>query len=276
MTDIKRPLPGQDLQWSVNWFYGSIGGTMAMSGGVFFRDFVGPLVEPVHQACTKLAEPLGKRQTCNAEARIPRQRSDKRFLKMWTHGQWLRSGANQWALESIVQGEHHDLPWYDSSKNFLVMVNIDVKMMSWLVPYPAIGKFDIQQRITVVRKWVNHLEKYNFDATSAFNWNYAVTLAAVGSRGDLTSSIVYTTNGKSELTASITVNGIRIRGIGSTQTEEERKNWANYEEELKSTIVNRMDKTDNFTKNINEGLNGQKKFIFPGGGTFDMSDPIGG
>ena len=35
-----------------------------------------------------------------------------------------------------------------------------------------------------------------------------------------------------------------------------------------------MTSSTDFTSSINQGLNGQKKFIFPGSGTFDISDPI--
>jgi hypothetical protein len=56
-------LPSKDLQWSGNWFDGTTGGTMNVSGGIFLRDFVRKLVEPIHKKCTSFADPMVKRQT---------------------------------------------------------------------------------------------------------------------------------------------------------------------------------------------------------------------
>jgi hypothetical protein len=67
--------------------------------------------------------------------------------------------------------------------------------------------------------------------------------------------------------------GVLVRGVGSNQTEQGVK-WKAYEDILKDTIENKMAKSTDFTDKINEALNGQKEFIFLGGGTFDMSDPV--
>lgn len=42
-------LPQNDLQWSDNWFYGVIVGSLAMSSTIFLREFVGKFVEPIHK-----------------------------------------------------------------------------------------------------------------------------------------------------------------------------------------------------------------------------------
>lgn len=268
----RRALPQQDLQWSGNWFYGTIGATMNISSSIFLREFVGTLVEPLHKTCTSFAEPLAKRQTWDADVRIARVRQETEFLSEWTHGNWLPTSANQWQLDSTAQKSHNDIPWVDMGKNFVVQVNVDAKMTSWLTPHPATGKFDIQQRIMIVTKWMNHSIQYTFDATSTFHWKYTVTLATI-STGTSTSSIVYSID-KPNLTSMITEKGILIRGIGSNQTEQESVKWKNYEELLKGTIKDRMTNSTDFTNKINEGLNGQTRFIFPGNGTFDMSDPV--
>ena len=64
------------------------------------------------------------------------------------------------------------------------------------------------------------------------------------------------------------------RGAGSNQNEEEAMKWDNYEELMKSMVKDRMSSSTDFTNTINEGLNGQKKFVSPRGGMFDMSDPV--
>ena len=121
---------------------------------------------------------------------------------------------------------------------------------------------------------INFSEQYVFDATSTFSWKYTVQLAAVISGGELTSTVTYSKNEKPALASTITLKGVIEQGIGSNRTKQEKENWDNYQELLKTTIVNRMTSSTDFTNSINQGLNGQKKFIFPGGGTFDMSDPI--
>ncbi|TAQ89927.1 hypothetical protein B7494_g1787 [Chlorociboria aeruginascens] len=269
-----RPLPQHDLQWSGNWFYGTIGGTMAMSSGIFLKEFVGKLVEPIHKSCTGFADSLAKRQTWDAEVRMARVKRDVKFLGDWIHGKWVLYDNNQWMLESTSTKQHTEIPWRDNGKSSTVQVNVQAVMSTWLKPYPGTGNFDIEQRLHIVTKWSNFSIQYSFDATSSFNWTYAVQLFAVSSGGELSSTVTYTKNEKPALTATITIEGVLVRGIASNQNEQERQDWDKYQSLLKDTIENRMPSSTDFTSTINRGLNSQKKFIFPGGGTFDMSDPL--
>ena len=269
-----RPLPQHDLQYSGNWFYGTIGGSLAMSSGIFLKGFVGKLVEPIHKSCTGFADSLAKRQTWDADQRLTWEGRKKNFLGHWIHAQWVTYGRNQWTFESLATSQHTEIPWSDSGKKFTVTVNIQARMTSWLSPYPGTSKFDIEQQLMIVTKWSNFSEQYVFDATSTFSWKYTVQLAAVSSGGELTSTVTYSKNEKPALASTITSKGVITRGIGSNQTNQEKEDWNKYQDILKGTIVNRMTSSTDFTNSINQGLNGQKKFIFPGGGTFDISDPI--
>ncbi|PTB34821.1 uncharacterized protein TrAFT101_002312 [Trichoderma asperellum] len=147
-------------------------------------------------------------------------------------------------------------------------------MTSALKPVPGTGKFHIGQNLQVVTKWSNFSIQYAFHVTSIFNGTYVVQLASVGSTAELTSSVTFKNNYKPVLTSTITESGILIRGIGSNQTEEEKRKWDEYQAVLIGTIEIRVPNTVDFTIKINQGLNDQRKFIFPGGGTLDMSNPI--
>lgn len=274
--DKPRPLPQHDLQWSGNWFYGTIGGTLLMSSGIFLKEFVGKLVEPIHYSCTEFADPLAKRQTWDAEARIPSQRvkKDVPFVGQWNHGSWVPWGKNQWMLKSTSTNQHSEIPWECDSKSFTVQVIVQAIMTTWLKPNPTTSNFDIEQQLQIVTKWSNFSIQYAFDATSTFDWKYAVQLTAVNSNGELAPTVKYSRNEKPPITSTITSRGILIRGVGSNQTEEEKKNWDSYENILIGTIKNRMPSSTDFTSRLHQGLSGQKKFVFPGGGTFDISDPI--
>ncbi|KAK6452846.1 hypothetical protein FP744_10009097 [Trichoderma asperellum] len=81
-------------------------------------------------------------------------------------------------------------------------------------------------------------------------------------------------NDKPVLTSTITERGVLIQSISSNQTEEEKRKWVEYQAVLIGTIENRVHNTADFTSKINQGSNGQSKFIFPGGGNLDMSDPV--
>lgn len=271
-----RPLPQHDLQWSGNWFYGTIGGSLLMSSGIFLKEFVGKLVEPIHNSCTKFADSLAKRQTWDAEVRMPRAKTGEKveFMGDWVHGSWVTYDKNQWMLQSTSTSQHNEIPWVDQGRSFTVQVNVQAVMTSWLKPKPKTSTFDIEQRLEIVTKWSDFSTQYAFDATSSFSWNYAVQLAAVNSNGELDPTVTYTKNEKPALTSTITVRGVLIRGIGSNQTEDERKNWDNYQSILKGTIQNKMPSSTDFTNKLVQGLSGQKKFVFPGGGTFDISDPL--
>lgn len=272
ITD-SRPLPQNDLQWSGNWFYGAIGGTLAMSSTIFLKEFVGKLVEPIHQEYSGFADKLAKRQTWDAEARINRVRKNVKFLGDWVQGQWYAVG-NQWVLESESRNTHSEIPWVDGGKSFTVQVIVQAVMKSALRPIPGTGKFHIEQALQIVTKWSNFSVQYAFDATSTFDWTYVVQLASVGSTGKLESRVTFQRNERPVLTSTITARGVLVMGIGSNQTEEEKRQWDEYQAILKNTIQNKLPDETDFTGKINEGLNGQSKFIFPGGGTFDMSDPV--
>lgn len=268
-----RGLPQNDLQWSGNWFYGAVGGSLAMSSTIFLKEFVGKLVEPMHKDYSAFANTLAKRQTWDAEYRIARVKKDVQFLGDWTQGEW-RAVGNQWMLESTATATHTEIPWQEKGESFTVQVIMQAKMTSVLKPMPGTGIFHIHQTLQIVTKWSNFSNQYAFDGTSTFNWTYTVQLASVTSTGELASSVTFRKDERPVLTSTITVKGVLIRGIGSNQTEEERKGWDEYEAILIGTIEGRLPKEVDFTGKINQGLNGQSKFIFPGAGTFDISDPV--
>ncbi|KAK2002476.1 hypothetical protein LX36DRAFT_729504 [Colletotrichum falcatum] len=269
-----RQLPQRNLQWSGNWFYGSIGGTLAMSSVIFLQEFVGRLVKPIHMLYTDLADPLAKRQTWDAQVRMARVKKDVQFMGAWVHEPWVRCGENQWVLQSTSASQHKEIPWEDGGKSFTVQVNVQAVMTSWLKPSPRSSNLDIEQRLQIVTKWSNFSIQYAFDATSSFSWSYAVQLAAVNSDGELSPAVTYTRDERPALMSTITERGVLIRGVGSRQTEDEKQHWDSYQKILMDSIENKMPSSTDFTNKLAQGLGGQKKFVFPGGGTFDISHPV--
>lgn len=268
-----RPLPQNDLQWSGNWFYGAIGGSLAMSSTIFLKELVGELVVPIHKEYSAFADTLAKRQTWDAEARIDRVKKDVKFLGNWVDNPW-RAVGNQWVLESTATSTHPEIPWVDDGKSFTVQVIVQANMTSALKPVPGTGIFHIKQTLQIVTKWSNFSNQYTFDATSTFNWTYTVQLGFVDSKGRFTSKVTFERDDKPVLTSTITERGILIRGIGSNQTAEQKKNWDEYQAILIKTLENRVPNTSDFSSKIDKGMSGQNQFIFPGGGTFDISDPV--
>ncbi|OAP62183.1 hypothetical protein AYL99_04386 [Fonsecaea erecta] len=266
--------PSNDLAWSGNWFYDSIGGTMAMSSEIFQKEFIGKLVEPLHVAATRFAEPLARRQTWDADDRVAQMKPKRDFLPAWTTPKgWEKTAENHWLYKSLLQATHSNVRWFEGGKADLynVAINVDSVMTTVIAAIPATGKFEIRQVIQTVTKWTH--ESYVFDATSTFHWKYIVQLDAVSSNAELTAHVEYE-KGAQDLTSTITDKGKVIHGVGSDEPDDEKTKWDRYQDLLKSTIVNKMTDTSSFTSKIQDGLNGQKRFVFPGGGTFDMKDPI--
>ncbi|KAM0330865.1 hypothetical protein ACHAQA_003821 [Verticillium albo-atrum] len=251
-----RPLPQPDLQWSGNWFYGAIGGSMAMSSTIFLREFVGKLVEPIHKEYSAFADTLAKRQTW--DARFSDQPSQEQRQVPRHLGGWPVACRGK-SADARINGDKYTYRGPLGKRRQIIH---------------GTGNFDIKQTLQIVTKWSNFSNQYAFDATETFNWIYSVQLVSVGSTGELTSKVTFKPDEKPVLTSTITEKGVLIRGIGSNQTEEQKRNWDRYQEILIKTIENRVPDTSDFTSKINQGLNGQSKFIFPGGGTFDMSDPV--
>ncbi|ETS85624.1 hypothetical protein PFICI_03649 [Pestalotiopsis fici W106-1] len=231
--------PQNDLQWSGNWFYDSIGGSMAMSSEIFMNEIVGRLTRPLYEKATAFAEPLAKGQTWDADARVRDMKPRRNFLPAWNHAdEWVKTKDNQWKFESTLQANHNNLTWWETGKATLynIQVNVDSRMSTWLVAIP-------------------------------------VSLSAVTSDAQLT-ALAHYVKGEQDLTSTITSGGKVIHGVGSDDTPDEKKKWDGYQDLLKNTIVDKMTDTSTFEKTLQDGLNGQKRFVSPSGGTFDMKDPI--
>ncbi|KAG9502077.1 hypothetical protein J7337_007793 [Fusarium musae] len=57
-----RKMPNQDLQWSGDWFYGGIGGTLAMSRGIFLDQYLAEKLQPAMSGPWRMANHIGN--TC--------------------------------------------------------------------------------------------------------------------------------------------------------------------------------------------------------------------
>ena len=120
-----------------------------MSSEIFMKEFVGRLTRPLHEEATAFAEPLAKRQTWDADARVRDMKPSRDFLPPWTHAdEWVKTKDNQWNFESTLQANHNDLTWWETGKATLynIQVNMDSRMSTWLVAIPGTGDFEIRQR----------------------------------------------------------------------------------------------------------------------------------
>ncbi|KAF3927474.1 hypothetical protein ABW21_db0209122 [Orbilia brochopaga] len=292
-----RPIPQHDLQWSGQWFYGSAGGTLAMSKENF-QEFVGKLIEPIHKSCTALAEPIAKRQTREADL-TERLKRDFKLLDDWNHREWRQaigeprrgrykwvpSIKNQWILRSSsTSNRHNEIPWHDSGRDFpwenlvrdfTVDIRVCAALTTGIKPNPGTNQFDIEQQLSVTTWGDNSSARYSFETSSTLFWNYNVQLNAVDQGGRLTATVHYSKDYRPLLYSTLWEGGFFIPSLHSNSSEEDRREWNDYEKMLLGTIEDRMSNPTDFENAISQGLNDQTKFIFPGGGgTFDISDPV--
>ncbi|CVK85188.1 hypothetical protein FPRO06_07656 [Fusarium proliferatum] len=61
MTQFRK-MPNQDLQWSGDWFYNGIGGTLAMSRGIFLDQYLAEKLQPAISGPWKMGNHIGN--TC--------------------------------------------------------------------------------------------------------------------------------------------------------------------------------------------------------------------
>ncbi|KAL8952929.1 MAG: hypothetical protein Q9222_001188 [Ikaeria aurantiellina] len=293
----KRPMPNTEIKYSGNWFYDSIGGTLAMSRSLFWDSF---MVGKIKEAHVKAVELCGAIQTKLA--------SDKFEGISWcldgskpSHNDMCGSykGTASWgdlAYTSTYQSGEPKHWNKDDSKlgNFWSSPHGTVHTLA--KPTARKGEMVIQQEVEL--SWEEGFELadyfYLYPATAliAKSWNVyirgslrltlytTITFKTVTSTGDLQVDASTTTTRKEYNDPEI-----RIGGLGKLLPEALHKlinEWSSRMsddfKESKQTLQDQINKIDGLFGQVAEGLkndlNQQNKFVFPGNGTFDMKDPI--
>ncbi|MCJ1293206.1 hypothetical protein MMC34_004759 [Xylographa carneopallida] len=288
MTE-KREFPRDDLKWASDWFYESLGGTLAMSRRIFGDrflmeqlKFVFPnLVDLAHRIGYIMAPPYFRNKTKwllsdskPSETELPTSvdGTNKGSTGLDVNHLWARNKEHKWN-ESIAVT---DLNW-------TFKVDSNVKCES--APKIGQGRVEITPKIVVnsttsldLRGVPDAVFKLDIVNSVTVAWPMVLVLHSV------------------ETSGSLVVDMQIPECKPTTSFWFDLKSLMDYVPELKATINHMINETEfiaeakalfakeqakelisGFTKvatTVTDVLNVQKNFIFPGGGTFDMKSPV--
>ncbi|KLO82168.1 Uncharacterized protein LW93_9350 [Fusarium fujikuroi] len=288
MTQFRK-MPNQDLQWSGDWFYGGIGGTLAMSRQIFLDQYLAEKLQPAIAGPWKMANHIGN--TCT-------EFSD-RILKFQFKGddEWIlkrsrdtsvnmRRGAGvqltyhevdensaQWghekeeSVKALAAKEHY---WYNKAELSCV---IEPQVGTGKIIITTDLKTDTQRTVK------SKVGSSDLQLVCKIQWSTTIDLRAIETDAKL---LVGVESKKPIVNVDIVKDTAKVDGTG--EAAEQWEKWIQEaaadrkERPLKERIETHIEMfqywSGNIAHNLEEALNQQGRFIFPGGGTFDMKDPI--
>ncbi|CVK85610.1 uncharacterized protein FMAN_06787 [Fusarium mangiferae] len=288
MTQFRK-MPNQDLQWSGDWFYGGIGGTLAMSRQIFLDQYLAEKLQPAIAGPWKMANHIGN--TCT-------QFSDE-VLKLDFGGdrEWILKRSRDTSLNvrrgAGVQLTYHDVDensarWGDdkeeSVKPLAAMEHYwynKAELSCVIEPQVGTGKIVITAdlKTDTQRTVKSKVGSSDFQLVCKIQWSTTIDLRAIETDAKL---LVGVESKKPIVNVDIVRDTANVDGTG-----EAAEQWEKWIQEaaahrkkrpLKKSIETHIEMFQNWSgnlaHNLEEALNQQGRFIFPGGGTFDMKDPI--
>lgn len=284
-----RQMPNQDLQWSGDWFSNGIGGTLAMSLGIFLDQYLAEKLQPAVAGPWKMANHIGN--TCT-------QFSDE-VLKLGFGGdrEWIlkrpRDGNLNMKRGTGVQLTYHDVDensvrWEDdirASTNYAVTNKhywYNKAELSCVVePQVGTGKITIttELKTDTQRTVKSEVGSSDLQLVCKIQWSTTIDLRAIETDARL---LVGVESKKPIVNVDIVKDTAKVDGTGEEAEQwkkwiqegaEDRKKWP-LKERIEGHIEMFEQLLGNMAQNLEEVLNQQGRFIFPGGGTFDMKDPI--
>ncbi|VZH91373.1 unnamed protein product [Fusarium fujikuroi] len=288
MTQFRK-MPNQDLQWSGDWFYGGIGGTLAMSRQIFLDQYLAEKLQPAIAGPWKMANHIGN--TCT-------EFSD-RILKFQFRGddEWILKRSRDTSVNmrrgAGVQLTYHDVDensaqWGDEKEESVKA--LAAKEHYWynkaelscvIEPQVGTGKIIITTdlKTDTQRTVKSKVGSSDLQLVCKIQWNTTIDLRAIETDAKL---LVGVESKKPIVNVDIVKDTAKVEGTG-----EAAEQWEKWIQEaaadrkkrpLKERIETHIEMfqylSGNIAHNLEEALNQQGRFIFPGGGTFDMKDPI--
>ena len=296
MTD-KRPMPSNEIKYSGNWFYESIGGTLTMSRSLFWDGFMVDKIKDAHVKAVQLSAFI-----------LQSIASDNFKGKSWCLDDSVPTraamcgaykGSASWGnLAYTTTYKSSELKhWNKDASQFVNFWSCPRGTVHTLAkPIIHKGEIAIQQDVELsweegaeLSRWfllnpVTAVASKAFDAmirgSLKLTLTTTISFSAVPSTGDLQVDSKTATTRKDYKDLEI-----RIGGLGKWCPEELHKllnKWVemtdqNYKS-AKQSFENEVKSFDRLFSQVGtalrDDLNNQNKFVFPGNGTFDMKDPI--
>ncbi|KAF4456357.1 hypothetical protein F53441_1516 [Fusarium austroafricanum] len=286
MTE-QRSLPKDKLPWSGDLFYQSIGGTLAMSKTNFWERFIKPKLQVVNQENLKLMNHIAW-LFCD-QSRFSSQQS--MFTNPIANSPWVVQPKEKGTFENVnfTFNKDSNQQWREEFKNETTRKMSDGEDKWTSEAYcrndiralPGTGLIRIESDVYVLstRQITGSLSLAVFALLSMtrIRWTTFLNLQAIENGGAL--DVKVTTEERevdcrvmpvsATIFDNVPVLKSYVKDLGSN-IDAKTKDIPN----LARNYIKGLMAAQNTAKQLSDVLNGQGRFIFPGGGTFDMKDPI--
>jgi hypothetical protein len=271
----------KDLPWSGDFFYDSLGGTLVMSRRIFWNKFIKERLHGVNKAAIYALNKVAKGIAPPDLA---------------THASWWLSdtdtvGEGAWSsTEGLNEkykwqtSKYFDVEHETSGPNTMYEYWTNTTVNHTLRPQVGTGKIFLDYEIEFIATlklgvWGIPKSVSNFTVVTRclYSGTLSISLKAVDSTGGL--SIEATdSDSKPNITVDADFSGFAMKVVNAIPGVASLFREQGTVDALKKMITTSMESSINGAVATAEGLeaalNGQKRFVLPGGGTFDMKSPI--
>ncbi|RSL93648.1 hypothetical protein CEP52_013137 [Fusarium oligoseptatum] len=282
MTQFRK-MPTEDLRWSGDWFYSGIGGTLAMSRGIFLDQYLARKLQPAVVGPWEMANHIGK--TCSGFPE--RDDPDWALSKPQLTTVEMKSGTGLQMIYRDVDENYkrwtddkYEYVAYKHRRNEHYWYN-KAELSCVIEPKVGEGKITISSELNTdtQRTVKSRVGSWDFQMVCKIKWSTTIDLRAVETGAKL---LVGVESKDPIVDVKIVKDDAKVDGTGEAAEDWEREMKEAAEDRKASPLEERVRyhieafslTSENLASSLERSLNSQGRFIFPGGGTFDMKDPI--
>ncbi|KAF5672703.1 hypothetical protein FDENT_10505 [Fusarium denticulatum] len=288
MTQFRK-MPSQVLQWSGDWFYGGIGGTLAMSRRIFLDKYLAEKLQPAIASPWNMANHIGNSIT-HFRDYIPefQSRNDKEWILKRPRDTSLNMNRGTGVQLTYHDVDENSAEWSDnkseSVKSLVAMEHYwynKAELSCFVEPEVGTGKISIttELKTDTQRTVKSQGGSSDLQFVCKIQWNATIELKAIEADARL---LVRVESKEPIVDVDVVKDIANADGTGEAAEKwkqwiqegaEHRKKWP-LKEGVKGHIEMYKQFLGSLADNLEKALNQQGRFIFPGGGTFDMKDPV--
>ncbi|KAF4343597.1 hypothetical protein FBEOM_2507 [Fusarium beomiforme] len=291
-----RPLPKDRLPWTGDLFYQSIGGTLAVAKSNFWDKFIKPKLQVVNKDNMDLMNEAAW-LFCDQS----RFSSDKAGP---TSHVWVVQPKDKGSFETVdlTFNKESGTRWHEDFENMTVRNEsflggrLEDKWTCTsycrndVEPISGTGRIVMESDVYInsVRQVSGYTASLPFVgelplaiafiyATTRMRWTTTLTLRSIETGGGLEVEVSVKRSDPENTFQTVTHGAFDDVPFLKSFTEDLKASLKDASDKIPGLLSRYLDAfvaAQNTAEQLSKALNGQSRFIFPGGGTFDMKDPI--
>ncbi|MCJ1395979.1 hypothetical protein MMC18_008865 [Xylographa bjoerkii] len=284
-AEPRRPMPSTEITYSGNWFYESIGGTMAISRRLIWDSFMVKEIKNAHVKAVELSNDFFAKIFSDQFRGKSWYIDDSKPSFSEMCGRYM--GHKGWSNLAYTATYQNGIPKHLNNSDGLIHYWFCPRSTVHTLAMPEYRKGGIQIEQDVELTWEMGGEFFASKSINVYLKNsLKLTLATTVSFNAVSSNGSLHATSKTQITRKdFGKSDPQIGGLGNNLPASWTKQLIKWGEEhnesyrkAENTLADGVDTIGgvfaNVADNLKYVLNNQNKFIFPGNGTFDMKDPI--